>query len=248
MGEHSTLYWVLFASVIVVGVIGAIAFTIVKLKVRQMRKEYLEQLDRADALAKSKNKDGKNYETDAQKGIENVLSRKNIGEILWDFDAQLINDKIKHLAFVDMEFLINTIYRNRYTKFLQTKTVCGYELITVAKLAKIDAFYDEVIDLPSMNKYIKKYKIGEKRIQKSTNQKDFDIVFIPEFTKEIIDIVDKAYKRLKEGGMIYIAGLENRKEKKYINEIKKFLKLVGYPFEENVVCKNIMLIVKKKQK
>ena len=240
-------YWVLFASVIVVGLFGAIAFTIIKIKVNKMRKEYLEQLDRADQIANA-GKNPKNYINDKEKrGIENVLSRKNMGEIIWDFDAQLINDKIKHLAFIDMEFLINTIYRNSYTKFLQTKTICGYELITIAKMTKLETFYDEVIDLQSMNKYIKKYKINEKRIQKSTNQKDFDIVFIPEFTKDIIDIVDTAYKRLKEGGMIYIAGLQNKKEKKYINEIKKFLKLVGYPFEENLVCKNIMLIVKKKK-
>jgi hypothetical protein len=143
-----------------------------------------------------------------------------------------------------MEFLINIIFRNQYKKIMQTKVICGYELITIAKMANVNTYYQKVKDQTAMNEYSKKYKIEPKMIKKVTNEANFDLIFIPEFNKDINGIVDDAYKQLAPGGMIFIPGLKNRKNKKHINELKKYLKLLQYRFEESQASKNIFLIAK----
>ena len=251
--HNALIQWILIGSVVLIGIVGAISFIFIKIKVKKMRKEYSDELDKAESIIKqtknlSPNKTISSKDIEKAKkqrdGQENALSRNTLGELLWDFDADLINKKIPHLAFVDMEFLISTIYRNQYKSFLHTNSTCGYELITLASKTKVTLHYNIIQDKKIMNQYASKYKILPSKIKKATATNKFDIVLIPKFDKEIIDVVVTSYKKLINGGMIFIAGLQNRKQKKFINDLKKYLKLVNYKFEESMSSKNILLIVK----
>ena len=215
-----------------------------------MKNEYIEELDRAEKLANHiKSADDKSLELDensleSKSGREKVLARTDLGELFWDFDADLINKKINHLAFIDMEFLINTIYRNDYKSFLQLHTTCGYEIITLASKKPINLYYKKIEDNNLWDNYIEKYGVNIQNIHPYDKSLTYDSILITRIGKDIIDKVNESYKVLNKNGIIFITGLKNRKNKRIINDLKKYLKLVEYRFEENQTCKNIMLIAK----
>ena len=242
--------WILIGSTVLVGICGLIAYILVKIKIKKMKNEYIDELDRAENAANNiKNKDldlsslNKN-DVKLKTGKEKVLARTDLGELFWDFDADLINKKINHLAFIDMEFLINTIFRNDYKSFLQWNTNCGYEIITLASKKPIDLYYKNIENNELWDSYIKQYGVNVQNIREYKEGILYDSILISTINKNIIEKVVESYKILSKNGMIFIIGLQNRKNKRIINDLKKYLKLVDYRFEENKTCKNIMLIAK----
>ena len=238
--------WILIGSTVIVGICGFIAYILVKIKIKKMKNEYIEELDRAENI---KNKDIDLFKLNKNNikpktGKEKVLARTDLGELFWDFDADLINKKIRHLAFIDMEFLINTIFRNDYKSFLQWNTNCGYEIITLASKKPVDLYYKNIENNDLWDTYIKKYGVNVQNIMPYKEGILYDSILITTINSNLIERVIESYKILSKNGMIFIIGLQNRKNKRIINDLKKYLKLVDYRFEENKTCKNIMLIAK----
>ena len=197
--KHPIIYWSLFASVVVVGIAGLVAYIFIKKKIKKMQGKYLNELEAAERRAITEKKYGKekNYD-EASKKLQKAINRENLGELLWDFDADLINQKIPHLPFIDMEFLISTIYRNEYKSLLNFASTCGYELITIATMRKMNLFYEKILNNEIMKKNIKKYKINKSLINKfNPDIPNVDIVLISVYEKKnIIDFVDRGYKKL----------------------------------------------------
>jgi len=88
------------------------------------------------------------------------------------------------------------------------------------------------------DKYVEEslIQLGKMKLSKSSDE-----LIIIEYDKEINDIFDKEYKKLKDGGMIFIVNASKNKE---IKKLLSYTRLVGIRREYAVLGKGMVIVAK----
>ena len=104
---NSTTWWILAGTIPFSLIIMVVSLLVVRAKISAIKKKYSSK--------------------------ENILNRKNPGELLWD-----LKDKTKNpLDDYVLDFLINTCLKNKYKNFNTIGFLEKYEEKTLEKIAKL---------------------------------------------------------------------------------------------------------------
>ncbi|MCR8613163.1 MAG: hypothetical protein NC236_01635 [Mycoplasma sp.] len=229
INKNPTLFWGLVSSVIVVLIIGFSVFFILRHKTLKIR----EKIARMEKTTLEKRVDRSNANP--------ILNRPDMGELLWDEKEVLIKKNKYFMDDLSLEYSINTVFRNAYSEILVVSDEAEYELLTFIKKTEATKFYysnDENV----IKKFIEKNKI--KKEVNTYKGEAVDFCLIHGNKKQLSDIFESVYKNLNDNGIIIIENLKNRKTKREINDLLKYLKLVGYRFEKKNWENGLIIVAK----
>lgn len=216
----------LVTSVVLVVFFAIIAFSIIWLKARKMRKDLLSS----------------RMETD-QKGIDLILNRKDIGELFFDLKKMSKNP----LDDLYVEFTINTIVRNDFKIGLYLGQTSGYEPLTFSNKAKMnfDLLKNNLDEFTYKNLLNARKDLIFKvtKLEKISLEKQYDVIIFNDDSKDLRDLYGNYFKNLRKNGLILIYDIN--KNKKIKKNLINHLKLVNGYFEEMKIGNGIFLITKR---
>lgn len=216
----------LVTSVVLVVFFAIIAFSIIWLKARKMRKDLLSS----------------RMETD-QKGIDLILNRKDIGELFFDLKKMSENP----LDDLYVEFTINTIVRNDFKIGLYLGQTSGYEPLTFSNKAKMnfDLLENNLDEFTYKNLLNARKDLIFKvtKLEKISLEKQYDVIIFNDDSKDLRDLYGNYFKNLRKNGLILIYDIN--KNKKIKKNLINHLKLVNGYFEEMKIGNGIFLITKR---
>lgn len=216
----------LVTSVVLVVFFAIIAFSIIWLKARKMRKDLLSS----------------RMETD-QKGIDLILNRKDIGELFFDLKKMSKNP----LDDLYVEFTINTIVRNDFKIGLYLGQTSGYEPLTFSNKAKMnfDLLENNLDEFTYKNLLNARKDLIFKvtKLEKISLEKQYDVIIFNDDSKDLRDLYGNYFKNLRKNGLILIYDIN--KNKKIKKNLINHLKLVNGYFEEMKIGNGIFLITKR---
>ena len=180
-------WWILAASVFVALFIMLLAWIIVKYKLKKLQQKYQKPTLAEDLL------------------------RENSGFLLWELKAQAKNP----LQDLQLEYLINTVNRNRFQTTLVYNSDSDYEAKTFKQIAK------QKIVLPTAKNY------------------DFAIIFVNQELNKNFDLV---FKNLNPKGIVAIVNAI--KKDREVKRLLSYLKLSGIRHERQKIGQGIILVAK----
>ncbi|CAC13727.1 unknown; predicted coding region [Mycoplasmopsis pulmonis] len=217
--HFSTSEWtpskiVLFASIFVVSAIAIICYIFIKLKVKKIKK----------------NEDFK------EKELEKIM-RPNAGEI----DLELKKISSSKFDDLDLDFILNTIYRNNYKKIALLGKENEYIYFSIKSL--ID-FETEILYEDYNKDLVEKITAKNPKyvFQSSSSKEDFDLALAINFDSSYNQIYNQCLKLVKKNAMILIHC--NGSKKNDLETLLKDLNFLKQKYEISKVKSEFLLIVK----